>query len=97
MTPDSPDAPVALDWAVQGRLTDASGRPINGARTITMRLYDVATGGTPLCEDEDAGVPVANGLFNFTFDFCTTADISGTAITGRPGCSKGWFLPTTSR
>ena len=77
--PASPDAPVGIIWEVQGRLTDAAGKPINGTRTITMRLYDVSTGGVPLCEDPDT-VSVANGLFTFAFDFCTTGDISGTQL-----------------
>lgn len=78
--PASPDAPVGIIWEVQGRLTDAAGRPINGLRTITMRLYDVSLGGVALCEDEDTNVSVVNGLFNFAFDFCTTGDISGTQL-----------------
>jgi hypothetical protein len=78
-TPASPDAPVGIIWEVQGRLTDAAGKPINGNRTITMRLYDVSTGGVPLCEDPDT-VAVVNGLFTFAFDFCTTGDISGTQL-----------------
>ena len=78
-SPASPDAPVSIIWEVQGRLTDAAGKPINGTRTITMRLYDVSSGGVPLCEDPDT-VSVVNGLFTFAFDFCTTGDISGTQL-----------------
>ncbi|MDD5371224.1 MAG: hypothetical protein PHQ40_19245 [Anaerolineaceae bacterium] len=48
---------------VQGRLTDASGNPLNGDYTIAFRLYDAYTGGTALCLDTNL-VKVANGLFS---------------------------------
>ena len=50
-------------FPVQGRLTDASGRPLNGDYAITFRLYDVYTGGTALCQDANL-VKVVNGLFS---------------------------------
>jgi hypothetical protein len=61
---------------IQGKLTDASGNPINGSRSITFSLYDVSAGGTALCSDTDT-VSVVNGLFNAEMDFCTAADING--------------------
>jgi hypothetical protein len=61
---------------IQGRLTDASGNPIDGARTITFTLYDRSTGGTVLCQDEDS-VNVDNGLFSGFIDYCTSSDIDG--------------------
>jgi len=61
---------------VQGRLTDASGAPINGNRTIVAALYGVATGGTARCSDGDI-VTVTNGLFVMNMDSCTAADING--------------------
>jgi len=61
---------------VQGRLTNASGNPLNGTYEITLSLYDVSTGGTPLCTDLD-NVTVDDGLFNGTLDFCTAGDIDG--------------------
>ncbi len=48
---------------VQGKLTDASGMPLNGDFSITFRLYDVFSGGTALCLDTNV-VNVVNGLFN---------------------------------
>ncbi len=43
-------AALTVGWiiTVQGRLTDASGSPINGDRTIRASLYDSSTGGTQL-------------------------------------------------
>lgn len=69
-------APWALDFAFQGRLTTNTGVPVNGTRSITLRLYNAPSGGTALCEDEDV-VQVVNGLWDFVMDFCTTADITG--------------------
>ena len=61
---------------VQGRLTDASGNPLDGAHTVTASIYDVSTGGTALCTDED-NVTVDNGLFNMNMNYCSSSDISG--------------------
>ena len=61
---------------IQGRLTDASGNPINGTRTITFTLYDRSSGGVILCQDDD-NVEIANGLFNANMNFCTSSDING--------------------
>jgi hypothetical protein len=48
---------------VQGRLTDAGGTALDGDYELTFRLYDVATGGTPLCE-YTVTTAVTNGLFS---------------------------------
>jgi hypothetical protein len=48
---------------VQGRLTNASGNPLNGFYTINFRIYSVYLGGTPLCEDLGNEIDVDNGLF----------------------------------
>jgi len=61
---------------IQGKLTDASGSPINGSRSITFSIYDVSAGGTALCSDTDT-VNVVNGLFNAEMDFCTASEIDG--------------------
>jgi hypothetical protein len=54
---------------IQGRLTDASGNPLNGTYSIRFRLYDVETGGTPLCSDINS-VSVADGLFSSYVSGC---------------------------
>lgn len=48
---------------VQGRLTDASGNPLNGSFSITFRLYATLSGGTALCSDTNT-VLVDKGLFS---------------------------------
>ncbi len=67
-------APGAIP--VQGRLTDASGNPLNGDYSLTFRLYAVETGGTALCADNNS-VSVQNGLFNSYIDYCYDGDIWG--------------------
>ncbi len=58
------DVPRTLHY--QGRLTDANGTPLVGDHTITLRLYDAATGGSTLWE-EDQDVTLARsdgGIFS---------------------------------
>lgn len=57
-------AGVGTYFPVQGRLTNASGTPLNGNYNMTFRVYDVSSGGTALCNDPMTNVPVNNGLFN---------------------------------
>jgi hypothetical protein len=47
---------------IQGRLTDASGTPLDGTYSIQFSLYDVSSEGTALCSDTNS-VTVDNGLF----------------------------------
>jgi hypothetical protein len=51
----------------QGRLGDIGGNPLTGSYPMVFRLYDVASGGTPIWEESWAGsnsVAVNDGLFN---------------------------------
>jgi hypothetical protein len=61
---------------IQGRLTDASGNPLDGNYDITARIYAAETGGPELCGDMYS-VTVDNGLFNMKIDDCTASDING--------------------
>lgn len=54
---------------IQGRLTNQSGAPLNGTYSITFRLYEVSSGGTALCSDNN-NVTVTNGLFSSYLDGC---------------------------
>jgi hypothetical protein len=76
MGPAAPETSMDDVVPIQGRLTDASGNPLNGTYNLTFSLYDVSSGGTALCEDTDS-VNVANGLFTASMDFCTASDIDG--------------------
>jgi hypothetical protein len=53
---------VGVSISVQGRLTDASGTPVNGNPIIGASLYDVASGGSALCT-YSTSIPVNNGYF----------------------------------
>jgi hypothetical protein len=62
---------------IQGRLTDNGGNPLpDGTYSLTFRLYDTPTGGTPLCEDTDLE-NVEDGLFSAYLNHCTSSDIDG--------------------
>ncbi|MEO8103909.1 MAG: hypothetical protein ABI790_15405 [Betaproteobacteria bacterium] len=54
--------PPAINY--QGFLTNPSGTPINSNVPMTFRLYDVATGGTPLWTEIQPNVSVVSGNFN---------------------------------
>lgn len=72
-----PDAPeYHSDYIpIQGRVTDANGSPLNGTYDLTFRLYDVSSGGTPLCQDTNS-VTLADGLFT-TYILATSCEIDG--------------------
>lgn len=76
--PAAPEAGAAVSSVIpiQGRLTDASGTPLDGSYSVRARIYDASTGDTALCDDTDA-VTVDNGLFNMNMNFCTPSDIDG--------------------
>ncbi len=72
----APVAPQATDFTrapgalpIQGRLTNASGVPLNGTFSMVFSLYEVETGGTPYCSDTQS-VAVSNGLFSSYLDGC---------------------------
>mgnify|MGYP001041663012 CR=1 FL=1 len=60
-------APGAIP--IQGRLTDASGNPLDGTYNLTFRLYEASSGGTALCSDTRS-VNVEDGLFSDYMDHC---------------------------
>jgi hypothetical protein len=61
---------------VQGRLSDASGSPINGYVSVTASIYDLYSGGVARCTDTDT-VVAANGLFTMAMDYCTASVFNG--------------------
>lgn len=53
--------------AYQGRLADSASSPLTGTYNMIFRLYNAASGGTPLWEEQWIGpnaVQVSDGLFN---------------------------------
>ena len=51
----------------QGVLTDSQGQPVTGSKTMSMKLYDAATGGNLLYTEELGAVSVSKGVFSFEF------------------------------
>lgn len=57
--------PRAINY--QGVLTDAGGLAVpDGTYSMTFRLYDVPSGGSPLWEETQGSVTVTKGIFNVT-------------------------------
>lgn len=52
----------------QGRLTDSTGEPITGSRTLTVQLHDAAQGGAVLWHADFADVPVEAGYYSLALD-----------------------------
>jgi hypothetical protein len=57
---------VPLTLSHQGRLLDGSDNPVSGAHTLTVRIYDAASGGSVLWTEVHAGVQVTDGLFEIS-------------------------------
>ena len=51
----------------QGRLTDGSGNPMSGNRTMAVSVYDAASGGNLTYSESLGTVSVANGTYSFQF------------------------------
>lgn len=64
---NAPEASSTGTIAYQGRLADADGTPLTSTVNMEFRLYNAATGGTPLWSELWTGanaVQVSDGLFN---------------------------------
>lgn len=71
--------------AYQGRLADSGGNPLTTTVNMTFRLYNAATGGTPLWSEDwtgPNGVQVSDGLFNVMLGSLTA--IPQSVISGNP-------------
>jgi hypothetical protein len=67
--PAGPQAIAVGAIPIQGRLTDANGVALNGAYTLTFRLYDSDSASVAICSDVRP-VSVVNGLFSDYMDHC---------------------------
>ena len=76
LEPPSVNSALEYKIPIQGRLTNAGGSPLNGDYNLTLRVYDVQTGGTPICDDSHLE-SVDNGLFNTAIEGCTPKQIDG--------------------
>ena len=70
------EAAVSASIPIQGRLTDADGNPLpDYPYQLTFSIYDVSSGGTELCQDQDY-VTTSDGLFN-TSMYCSSSVFDG--------------------
>ena len=60
----------------QGRLTDASGTPLNGSYNITFKIYDDENAGNLLWQEEDTGVSIEEGIFSITLGSVSSLNLS---------------------
>jgi len=62
---------------IQGRLTDASGNPLNGTfNNVSLRIYNAGTGGSLLCHVTPSNLQVSNGLFSTSIP-CPSSTVNG--------------------
>jgi hypothetical protein len=74
--PDAITIPRMINY--QGKLTDASGNPITGTKSMTFKLWDVLSGGTTPLWTETQSVVVTDGVFNVLLGSSTP--IPGSAV-----------------
>jgi hypothetical protein len=97
--PAAPDAPVSPSFTYQGRLTDG-GAPANGAYDLRMRLFDAASGGTPVSSNWlFADVTVSAGYFTVVLNFADyfQGEARWLEVEVRPGASTGSYTLLTPR
>ena len=59
----------------QGRLTDTSSKPLEGAYDLTFRLFDAETAGSLLWEEVHTGVVISKGIFSIMLGSVTNLDL----------------------
>lgn len=70
-------AAVGAYIPIQGRLTDASGNPLNGTfNNVSLRIYTTGTGGSSLCQVTPSNLQVSNGLFSTSIP-CSSSVVNG--------------------
>ncbi|HPI18986.1 MAG TPA: hypothetical protein PKY56_01315 [Candidatus Kapabacteria bacterium] len=67
-------APNTISW--QGILQDSEGNNLTGNHNLTLKLYEVATGGTAAWTETHNAVSVENGLVNLALGSVTSPNIS---------------------
>lgn len=104
----APLSPAAVPSGInyQGRLTNASGVPQVGNRTMSLKIYDAATAGTLLYSETIGNVTVdANGVYGFQFGAAGTSDVlvtetiattDGTTLTYQKTLANTPVLPGTA-
>ena len=80
-TPAVPPQPAAAGFTYQGALKEISGAPLTGQKTVEFRLYDAATGGTPLWGRSCKILLDDKGLFNLGLTDDAGEPVEGTTST----------------
>ncbi len=68
-------AAVPKIMSYQGYLTDTVGTPISGNRSMTFRLYDVASNGSPLWTETQPSVALTNGIYQVNLGSVTPLNL----------------------
>ena len=74
---NTPSDSAVDGFAYQGALKNIAGLPLTGPQRVEFRLYDAATGGTPLWGRAHDVLLDANGLFNAELSDTAGAEIEG--------------------
>ena len=82
----SANALVPHEINYQGYLTNPGGSPVNANVTMTLNLYNVATGGATLYTETQT-VTVVNGMFNVLIGSVTALPLP---FDCRTGWGSGW-------
>jgi sugar lactone lactonase YvrE len=61
----APATPSAINY--QGVLSNPDGSPVNGVRSMRVKIYDAPTGGRLLYSEDIGNVTVQNGAYSFAF------------------------------
>ncbi|MCO5252179.1 MAG: hypothetical protein M9949_12290 [Candidatus Kapabacteria bacterium] len=70
----SAQIPQTISW--QGILQDADSKNLSGTYSLTVKLYDVATGGTAIWNETHSSVVIVDGLVNLTLGSVTPFSIN---------------------
>jgi microcystin-dependent protein len=72
-----PQAQAAVPHLInyQGKLTDASGQPLEGSFELTFRIYDAENAGNLLWEEAQTGVVIQKGIFNILLGAVTNLNL----------------------
>lgn len=69
------DGAPTMDPLTYGGVVDDGGRPMEGTHSVTVRLWDMPSGGTSACTTVSPTTPFAAGRFRVTMDATCTAAV----------------------
>jgi len=84
------DVPARINY--QGRLTDASGSPLDGTYPMRFQLYSAASGGTQWWDSGTLSIAVDDGLFNAALNVSAPV-FDGRELWLRIYVNGEWLLP----